>query len=47
MTCPNVTSLLRSLKQLVKRQYNIVFFIRNGKLWEEMKIKRLRGLNLP
>lgn len=45
MTCPNVTSLLRSLKQLVKRLYSIMFFIR--KLWDEKKIKRLRGLNLP
>ena len=41
MFCPNVTSVLRSMKQLLKPQYKILFVIRNRQLWEEMKIKGL------
>ena len=47
MSCPNVISVLRIMKQLLKPQYKILFVIRNGQLWEEMKIKRLRVLNFP
>lgn len=47
MSCPNVTSVLRSMKQLLNPQYKILLVIRNRQLWEEMKIKRLRVLNFP